>query len=840
MFAVVHRQSYRWLPGHDPYLLPIAAIFSGWGILTIWRLFPALGMRQMIWLVITLLVLIAAFRLPNDLGFLRRYKYLWLTGGIILTFLTLILGINPLGYGPRLWLGGFGVYFQPSEPLKLLLIIYLAAYLADRQPFAPGLVPLLAPTLIMIGLVVTLLLIQRDLGTSTIFLFLYVVVVYIASGRKLILLVGLATLLLAGVLGYALFDVVHLRIDAWINPWLDPSGRSYQIVQSLMAVASGGLFGRGPGLGNPGLVPIPHSDFIFVSLAEEGGLLGAFALFILLGLFISRGIQIAIYAQDAFRRYLAAGITALLVAQSILIIAGNLRLFPLTGVTLPFLSYGGTSLLTSFLGLVLLLHISNQEKSDVSVIDAFPRLKEAQFHSRNYLYLGGLLLAALAALALTHGWWAFYRGTNLLTRTDNPRRAIGDRYVRRGALLDRHNDPISTTTGQPGKLTREYLVPDLSPIAGYTHPVYGQSGLEASLDEYLRGIKGNPEISVWWNQLLYVQPPPGLDIRLTLDKSIQDIADSLLGNTKGALVLMNAQNGEILAIASHPTFNANDLDQDWSKLVEDADAPLFNRALLGRYPAETALGPLYLAEAISAGIPLEELSLSPESPVNEDASVTQECALKVQKETLEGMIAAGCTRAVRTLEEALNSLPGENIISQLGTDLFSLAVNSTMGLQFPDLPPGQKDSSPYPGGVSSLQTSQKSGLSLSPLQMALSSAVLTTGGTRPVPGLVMAINMPEAGWTLPAGASTFTQILPRSAAETVTRALVVKDIPIWQSLAMAPAGNNQRFTWYIAGTLPDWQGAPLALALLLEKDDPQAALKIGQEIIRYALSPDSQ
>ena len=136
-FYLAHGQTSRWLPQRDPYLLPLGALLSGWGMLTSWRLLPTFGLRQSLWIAVAITVLILGLRLPGDLGFLRRYKYLWLTGSLLLTALTLFLGVNPMGFGPRMWLGCCGVYLQPSEPLKLLLIAYLAAYMADRQPYLP-------------------------------------------------------------------------------------------------------------------------------------------------------------------------------------------------------------------------------------------------------------------------------------------------------------------------------------------------------------------------------------------------------------------------------------------------------------------------------------------------------------------------------------------------------------------------------------------------------------------------------------------------------------------------------------------------------------------------------
>ncbi len=581
-FALAQRALARHLPYSDSLLLPLIALLSGWGLLSIWRLTPFYGLRQTIWLAVALGALILGLRLTDPIAALRRYKYLWLTGGLALTALTLIFGTNPLGYGPRLWLGCCGVFLQPSEPLKLLLIIYLAAYFADRPPRGNGLsaLPVLIPTLVMTGLALLLLLAQRDLGTASLFIFIFTGMVFVVTGWRLIPLLGALGLMGAGLAGYILFDVVRLRVDAWLNPWLDPSGRSYQIVQSLISVANGGLFGRGPGLGTPGFVPVAHSDFIFAAIAEESGLLGALGLLLALALLAHRGLRIARRAAAPFPRYLAAGLIAYLIAQSVLIIGGNLRLLPLTGVTLPFVSYGGSSLVTSFLAVLILLHVSQRT--------ADSRQQTAVHRPRSAVYitpLAAALLATLAAAALTAGWWGFVRGPALLTRSDNPRRALADRSVPRGAILDRHNTPLVETVGAPGEFTRRVLTPQLGPVLGYNHAVYGETGVEAGLDTYLRGLAGNDPLTIWWHHLLYGQPPPGVDVRLTLDLQVQAIADEMLAEARGALVLLDAANGDVLAMSSHPGYDPNLLDDLWETLIQADDAPLLNRAVQGRYPA---------------------------------------------------------------------------------------------------------------------------------------------------------------------------------------------------------------------------------------------------------------
>jgi cell division protein FtsW (lipid II flippase) len=218
-------------------------------------------------------VLIAGTRLVT-IDFLRRYKYILLTCGTFLVALTLIFGTNPSGSGPRLWLGYSDFYLQPSEPLKLLLIVFLSAYLADKLPSRLRTIHILYPTVILSSIVILLLVVQRDLGTASIFTALYTVIIYLATGRKRILLISLFLLAFVGVAGYYFVGIVHARVNSWISPWNDPTGSSYQIIQSLIAIANGGILGRGPGLGSPGFIPVAISDFIYAAIAEETGLIG--------------------------------------------------------------------------------------------------------------------------------------------------------------------------------------------------------------------------------------------------------------------------------------------------------------------------------------------------------------------------------------------------------------------------------------------------------------------------------------------------------------------------------------------------------------------------------------
>ena len=831
---LTHRQLSHLLPERDPFLFPGAALLTGWGLLTIWRLSTGLGLRQSVWLLLIGLGFMLAIRFDcarpggRILAYLRRFKYIWLTSGLLLTAATLILGTNPMGAGPRLWLGCCGFYFQPSEPLKLLLIVYLAAYLADRQisPSPPSqLLPLLTPTLLMTGLTLLLLIFQRDLGTAAIFLVLYAVIVYAGTGDQRVLFFSLLVLILAAVVGYALFDVVNQRVEAWINPWLDPSGRSYQIVQSLLSVANGGLIGRGPGMGSPSLVPIAQSDFIFSAISEETGLLGALGILGLLALLVNRGMRSAMKSDDPFHRLLATGLVMHLVGQSILIIAGNLRLLPLTGVTLPFVSYGGSSLLVSYIELLCLVLISaRQEERQVF------QPEKLKSQTRLNLFLSGGLMFGLAAAALTAGWWSLVRGPDLLTRTDNPRRSIADRYVKRGSILDSHEQALAESHGQPGEIVRYYSYPALGPLVGYTDPVYGQAGLEASLDPYLRGLQGYPTLTMGWEHLLYGQPVPGLDVRLSLDLDLQKVADQMLADHQGALVLLNAHTGEILAMASSPNFDANTLDSTWEHLVNDPNAPFFNRATMGLYPAGNALGVFLLAA--SQQIASEQF----------EGSAFQDCALTPIGTTWGEVIPAGCAGAVRRLVSSMNDQELITLLDDLG--LFNAPTFPVETLSSPK-PGALSDPATYIGG---LLPDPAAGalLQVSPLQMALAAASMSNAGERPVPRLVVAVDTPQSGWVILPVTGLPQQALQPQAANITAQTLASSELPLWQVVAAdkedtSAAWESSRgyagYTWYLGGTSLDWTGASLAIAVLLEEYNPQLVQEIGRSMFQNAMYP---
>ncbi len=255
VFAVLDWQSSRKLPHRDPFLLPIIGALTGIGLMMIWRLYPSFGLRQTIWLVLAGGLVFLCLQFPEFIAYLRRYKYILLVLGLVLTALTIIFGQNPTGTGPALWLEIFGVYFQPSEPLKLLLIAYLAGFFTDRLTLKNKTLASILPTLVVIGLALGLLVSQRDLGTAIIFMAIYLLVMYTINGNRWVLWLTPLILIASGVLGYFFIDIVHLRLAAWLNPFGDTSGASYQVLQSMIAIADGGVLGTGFGYGQSRIDP---------------------------------------------------------------------------------------------------------------------------------------------------------------------------------------------------------------------------------------------------------------------------------------------------------------------------------------------------------------------------------------------------------------------------------------------------------------------------------------------------------------------------------------------------------------------------------------------------------
>lgn len=364
------------------YPLVAAAALGAVGIIEVYRLDPGLAGRQRWWFLVGAAGAVAGLAWLRSTGLeaLRRYRYLLLALGVVLLVLPLIPSTSWLPIagktvnGSRLWveitLGSFSVQFQPGELAKLPILVFLASLLADRRPVAAvashgraAELRRLVPVAIAWAASFAVLVVQRDLGASLLLFATFVTMLYAGTGNRAYLISGGALFGAGAVAAWFAFDHVQTRVEAWLRPFDDPFGTGYQIVQGLYAMGSGSLTGSGLGLGRPDLIPFAATDFIYAAVAEELGLTGSLSVLALYGLLVASGAAIALAARDQFRSMLAAGITFVFAIQTFLIVGGIVRLLPLTGITLPFMSYGGSSLLANMLLLALLMRISHEERA---------------------------------------------------------------------------------------------------------------------------------------------------------------------------------------------------------------------------------------------------------------------------------------------------------------------------------------------------------------------------------------------------------------------------------------------------------------------------------------------
>ncbi len=807
---VFHKFVALRLPDRDPYLLPLISLLTAWGSLTIYRLDVSFGFRQTAWLAIGIALSILIVRSKEILNFLRRYKYIWLTTGLLLTLLTFVMGVYPGGSGPPLWLSFFGVFLQPSELLKILLIVFLAAYLAENLRVGFNLLQLLMPTFILVGAAFLILIAQHDLGTASLFIAIYAVTVYLALGKRRILLISFLVVILALIIGYQVYGVIQIRIEAWLNPWLDPNGHSYQIVQSIIAVANGGIFGRGIGLGSPGVVPVAQSDFIFPAIFEESGLLGAAGLILLYAIFMIRGFSISLRSPNQFQRFLAAGLTTATIVQAILIIGGSIRMLPLTGVTLPFVSYGGSSLVTSFLSAALLLVISNRSEQHPALLE----------RGQPYRMVGGVLLFAFAGLLFFSAWWSFFRGDALLLRNDNPRRFISDRYVLRGSIYDQNNQLLASTTGEIGAYTRTLSYPPLSSVIGYSDANYGQAGLEASQDTLLRGVTGDNFWQVFKTRLLFGQYPKGYDLRTSIDLTLQQKADSLLEGQKGSIVVLNAESGEILAISTSPTFNSNLLAENMETWKTDADSPLLNRVTQGAYPPGSITGGLLLNYVTLTGQELPELPLF--YPTN-DMQDSYYCARQVETQfNWMDLISAGCPYALEELGSSMKPVDLYNLYKQVG--LFDQPAIQIESINPVSLDTYSDITALFKGNTNLLVT---------PLQVALAYAPFSNGGYYIEPSLTTASRASGNTWELIK--NRVENEKDKGIISPVFKQFSTSSGSGWSISASVPTQTGS-LAWFVQGTLTNWRGVPIVVVVAMEDSSPSSTQNIGISVYQAATS----
>ena len=382
LYIAAHLVARIAVPNADPYLLPMAGLLTAVGVTEIYRLGVSDAFKQGLWIVVGVaLFALALWGLRRDYRVLEQYKYLFGIGAIALLFLPRVPGLGTTVNGARLWVHVGNFTFQPGEFSKVFLIVFLAAYLREkRELLAQARLKDVGPLLVIWGGCMLVLVSSNDLGSGLLYFGIFLAMLYIATARLSFVLAGIVLFLVGGYGAYEKIGHVHERVTIWLHPWttqkvycpstgglaLRQDCESYQLVKSLYSIANGGFGGAGLGKGTFAttdghqLIPYINSDFIYSALAQELGLVGAAALLLVFMLFVARGMKIALQVDDGFSKLLAAGLTFGFALQTFIIVGGVLRIIPLTGITLPFVSYGGSSVVANFLLLAGLLLVSDR------------------------------------------------------------------------------------------------------------------------------------------------------------------------------------------------------------------------------------------------------------------------------------------------------------------------------------------------------------------------------------------------------------------------------------------------------------------------------------------------
>jgi len=357
-------------PRADPVLLPLAGLLNGLGYVMIARLNRHEAGLQAVWTGLGMAAFIATLVVVPRVRDLDRYRYLFGLGGVALLLLPLVPGVGEEIGGSRVWIH-FGPFnFEPGELAKVMLLIFCASYLGEKHDLLAegdrrwGPLPLpdlraLGPVALAWGVSIMIMVAEHDLGMSMLYFFLFITLLYIATGRRRYVGAGAVMFAGAAVFTYKTSAVLHERVTVWLDPWRTAQSSGFQLVQAMFAFAAGGTVGTGLALGSPSRIPAVQTDFIFAAIGEELGLVGTIAVLTAFLLLVAVGLRIALRADHPFDKLLAAGAAAIIGVQTFIIVSGVIRLLPLTGITLPFVSYGGSSLITNYILLALLLRVSD-------------------------------------------------------------------------------------------------------------------------------------------------------------------------------------------------------------------------------------------------------------------------------------------------------------------------------------------------------------------------------------------------------------------------------------------------------------------------------------------------
>lgn len=640
-FAAAHIGVRIFAPGADPAILPVVFTLSGIGITFVTRLQPDASLGQVIFLFLGVALMVGTLAVVKNLEVIKRYKYVLGIAGIVLLVLPMFIGTEI--YGSKLWIKIGGFQFQPGEFAKVLIVLFLAGYLAENRELLsisnrtvlgikfPRL-RLLYPLFIVWGVCLLVVAFERDLGSALLFYTIFLIMLYVATGRVSYVIIGLA-LLAVGAFGmYQIMSHVQVRVAIWLDPFSDAQNLGYQIVQSLFSLADGGLAGVGIGKGMADIIPVVASDMIFAAIGEEMGLLGGSAVLLLFMLFAVRGLTTAARAKSDLAAFSAAGLTAAISFQAFTIVGGVTKLIPLTGVTLPFMSQGGSSLLASFVIVALLLRAGDEAtgrsteiaNTSTDLATAGYRTTVRGSHMRRPALdtpESGLLGRVALANRLTRTVFLFtalfavlignityiqvIKASEYQNMPSNNHTINKARFIKRGSIITADGLTLAESIQQAdGTYARSYPNGNLAAhVVGYYSQQYGTMGIENTQNDTLTGSK---DYSSWQNALnsLAGISEPGNSVQLTIDSRIQRAAEQALAGRVGAIVALDPRSGAVLAWASAPTFDNTNIQAaiEAANASGGADTSMYDRATLALYTPGSTFKVLTLASALENGL----------------------------------------------------------------------------------------------------------------------------------------------------------------------------------------------------------------------------------------------
>lgn len=620
-FLIAHLAIRKLAPGADPALLPLSFALSGIGIAFVTRLAPELAMRQVMWLFFGVVCMLLVLIFLKNLDRIANYKYTLMIVGFLLLLSPLLPVVGQEIYGSRIWLNIAGISFQPGEIAKILIVLFLAGYLAQNRemlsifthrigPFKIPDLATLVPLLVMWVISLLIVIFEKDLGSALVVFFVFITMLYVATGKKTYLIIGFVLIAIGGVAAFLLFDHVQIRVDTWLDPFKDATGDGYQLVQAIFSIADGGLFGVGIGNGMSDQIPIVESDFIFAAIAEETGLLGAAGLLLLYLCFAIRGLVTAARAKSDVSSFIAVGLTASIILQAFIIVGGVTRLIPLTGLTLPFVSQGGSSLLASFIAIGFLLRCGDQSTglgtemisgtgtlSSESVLGRVSLGKRLTKTMIAFSVLFALLVANLTLIIVV-------QANDYKNMPSNNHTLAREARTERGTISTYDNVVLAQSVLQDdGTYKRVYPSGTLAAhVMGYASEAYGTAGIEASYNDTLKGQRNYAS----WVDVVNAATDagtPGNDVKLTINSTIQQAAEQALDGFNGACVVIDPETGAVLALASSPSYNASDIESILSS-GSDSSA-LYNRATQALYSPGSTFKMVSLTTALENNVATE-------------------------------------------------------------------------------------------------------------------------------------------------------------------------------------------------------------------------------------------